>query len=290
MKTLIKNTLPKNSLVYKFIRNIYQYRYWHPKEWENDIIADYAAYKGKVNFIQVGSSNGVSADPINKIIMSHDWHGILVEPVKYIFEELKKNYSLIKDRLIFENSAISNTNGKLKFYRLKKSENPNLPYWYEQLGSFNKEVVIKHKDAIPGFDELFFEDSVNAITFKDLISKHNIKKVDFIEIDTEGYDFEILKMIPFSDLKVDFIMFENRHLSDRDYRKALRLLKDNGFVLGSKYKDTIAVSKEILPFILSIDHMEESNISRTKNENNSKQGKNQEYTYHLSAKPPRTLH
>ena len=250
MKTLLKNILPANSLLYNITRKFYNYKFWHPKEWRSDILQAYANYNQNVKFIQIGSSNGITADPITNFILNNNWNGILVEPVKYIFEELKKNYSSIKNRLIFENCAIANENGKLKFYRLKKSDQNDLPFWYEQLGSLNKNVVLKHKDSIPNFDELLMEDTVDAITFKKLVDKHSIKKIDFIQIDAEGFDYEILKMIPLADFKVDFIMFENRHLPDQDFKSAIKMLKKNGFQVGTKYKDTIAVRKEIVPFLI----------------------------------------
>jgi FkbM family methyltransferase len=249
MKTLIKSILPENSKAYKFMESVYRFKFWHPKEWKNDILVDYANYKSHVNFIQVGSNNGITADPISRFVMNNDWKGILIEPVPYLFDELKKNYSPYSHRLIFENSAIANVNGNLKFYRLKKSDQEGLPVWYDQLGSFNKEVVLKHRDSIPNFDELFIEDTVSAITFSDLLKKHSVKKVDFIQIDTEGYDYEILKLIPFAELNIEFIMFENRHLSDEDYKNAIKLLTSQGFLVGSYYKDTIAVSERVLAFI-----------------------------------------
>ena len=251
MKTLIKNIVPTNSTVYKFMESIYHYKYWHPKNWTSDILIDYANYRNHVNFIQVGSNNGITADPISRFILNKNWHGVLIEPVPYLFDELKVNYQEYTNRLKFENSAIADKNGQLNFYRLKKSDRKDLPYWYNQLGSFNKKVVMKHKESVPGFDELFIEDKVNTITFKDLIQKHSINNIDFIQIDTEGYDYEILKLIPFDNLNVEFVMFENRHLSDSDYKKAIKLLKSHSFEVGTYYKDTIAVNKYILHSIVS---------------------------------------
>lgn len=249
MKSIVKKLIPMNSAVYKLMRNIYRYKFWFPKDWKSDMIQDYANYNPNARFIQIGSNNGVSADPINKLIQENNWHGILIEPIHYLYEELKKNYQNIKNRLVFENCAIANSSGNLKFYRLEKSNAPNLPYWYDQIGSFNKDVVLKHADLIPNFHELLIEDNVRAITFRDLLNKHSIKNIDLIQIDTEGYDFEILKMIPFSELKIDFIMFENQHLSNSDFKKAIKLLKSHGYKIGSQYKDTIAIKKDILPLI-----------------------------------------
>ena len=104
---------------------------------------------------------------------------------------------------------------------MKKSDAINLPVFYDQIGSFNKEVVLKHRNAIPGFDALFMEDKVNAITFKQLVEKYAITALDLIHIDTEGYDYEILKMIDFKTytgketLALDgFQVFDNKDIKE----------------------------------------------------------------------------
>jgi len=246
MKTLIKKLLPNDHPVFKMGQKLYHYRYWHPRRWNFDIVHSYAELKKNVRFIQIGSNNGISNDPLHDHIVKYKWEGILVEPVPYLFEDLKVNYEKIKDRFIFENSAITNISGKLKFYRLKKSDLEGLPVWYEQLGSFDKEVISKHKNRIPHFDELLIEDSVNAITFKELLDKHSVKQINLIHIDTEGHDFEILKLIPFSSLNVAVLMFEHIHLSAADYRSAIALLKKNDFLVRTIHEDVIAVKPKVL--------------------------------------------
>lgn len=129
---------------------------------------------------------------------------------------------------------------------------PNLPEWYDQLGSFKKEVVLKHRRDIPFFDELFIEDFVYAITFRELLEKYSIKKLNLIHIDTEGFDYEIIKMIPFADIDMDLIMFEHKHLSDSEFKKALRLLHRNGYRVGIKDgADAIAVKSYIMNNLIS---------------------------------------
>ena len=252
LNKIIKKIIPKNSPVFRLLFKWYDYKYWFPKywlptRWPYNVLQAYANYKaGHVSFIQVGSNNGVTGDPINKYIVNNHWQGILVEPVPYLFEELKKNYKNFEQRLIFENAAIASKNGKLKFYRLQKSDLPGLPVWYDQLGSFNKETVLSHKNTIPFFEDLFMEDTVNAITFESLLHKHSIKKTDLVHIDAEGYDFEIIKLIPFNLLGVELIMFEQFHLSDADYKKAIQLLRKEGYILGIVDTDTIGIKKNTL--------------------------------------------
>ncbi|MFD2515661.1 FkbM family methyltransferase [Pontibacter locisalis] len=249
MKTIVKKILPHNSFVLSFYRKLYwryvSYKRGHPVAWNFDILKTYARIKNHVNFLQIGSNNGISGDPICDLIKERGWQGVLVEPVPFLYEELKHNYREFHDQLSFENSAIAHVNGRQKFYRIK--EVPGLPQWYSQLGSFNKDVIVGHKSYIPDFDNLFIEDYVNTITFNDLLAKYSIKSLNLIHIDTEGFDYEIAQMIPFSSLDVDLVMFEHKHLSSSDYAGITKLLRDKGYKVGKNDSvDTIAVKKKIL--------------------------------------------
>lgn len=69
---------------------------------------------GKIYFCEIGAMDGKRHDDMYKYIQKYNWKGILVEPLRDMFEKLKINYSN-KQGLIFENSAISNRNSKKKF-------------------------------------------------------------------------------------------------------------------------------------------------------------------------------
>lgn len=225
-----------------------------PNPQKFDILNAYVKYKqSDIIFLQIGSNDGMHGDPICNYIKKYKWRGVLVEPVPYLFDRLKANYEDFQDWLSFENSAIANENGKMKFYRLKKSDLPNLPEWYDQLGSFKKEVVLKHRNRVPFFDDLLIEDCVNAITFKELLEKYGLRNLHLIHIDTEGYDYEIIKMIPFADIEIELIMFEYKHLSYADYRKAVKLLNTMGYQVHSvgNQGDTVAIKKTILDRLTS---------------------------------------
>lgn len=43
-------------------------------------------------FIQIGSNDGILHDQIHNYVMKYNWSGVLIEPVKYIFNSLVKNY------------------------------------------------------------------------------------------------------------------------------------------------------------------------------------------------------
>ncbi len=251
IRTVVKSIISPNSQAFRFLFRLYDWRYWFPKfwlptRWHFNILRSYADYNKQVRFVQVGSNDGLSNDPLREYILRDQWTGILVEPVPYLYERLKVNYAGHEHTLVFENSAIAASTGELPFYHLKESELPGLPEWYNQLGSFNKEVVLRHEHAIPHFNDLLIEDHVQAISFRELLAKHHMEAVDLVHIDAEGYDYEVLKLIAFEKLDIGLLMFEHKHLSVPDYKKAIRLLRQEGFVVGITDVDSIALKKGLL--------------------------------------------
>ena len=50
--------------------------------------------------------------------------------------------------------------------------------------------------------------TTKSITFDTICSNHGITDIDYLQIDTEGFDSEIIKMIDFSKYKINTIRFE----------------------------------------------------------------------------------
>ena len=59
-----------------------------------------------------------------------------------------------------------------------------------------------------------------AMTFSDLIIKHKVKDIDLLQIDTEGYDGELICSIDFNLIRPKFIRYEDKH-TDNVYKKKL---------------------------------------------------------------------
>lgn len=201
------------------------------------VVGLWSQKKSNFFFIQIGSNDGVSGDPIHSYVVKYNWSGILVEPVKYLFQKLIKNYHE-KNNLFFENAAISNKSGYKKFYYLKETTD-FLPWWYNQIGSFSKKHLLKHK-AISNIGKYIVAEKVKTIQFMELIQKYDVNEVDLLHIDAEGYDYEILKAINFSEIKPKIILFEHKHLKNEKYNESQDLLKKNGYILHKSRVDTFA--------------------------------------------------
>lgn len=202
------------------------------------IIKAYAHRHKDFFFIQIGAFDGIRNNPIRKYILKYEWKGILVEPVKYIFDRLVNNYKGYSN-LSFENIAISDKDEIKDFHFLREGSN-NLVSYYEELGSLSSEVTLKHRDVIPGIEDYLVTAKVTCITLMTLLQRHNIKKVDLLQIDSEGYDYKIIASIDFKVIKPKVIIYERVHLNNYDSKQCISVLKNNGYTVIKLGVDAIA--------------------------------------------------
>jgi FkbM family methyltransferase len=99
-------------------------------------------------FVEIGSNDGEQHDHLRPIVLSYPWSGIMVEPVPYVFERLRRNYEELP-RIALDKVAIADRDGSLPFYHLapaSEEERDRLPSWYDAVGSLSREVVLSHGD------------------------------------------------------------------------------------------------------------------------------------------------
>ena len=208
-------------------------------------------------FIQIGANNGVNRDPFYKFITKHTLSGILIEPVSFLFDQLKKNYQN-RQGLFFENVAIGNPQEHLTFYRINSAKNK----FYDQLGSFNKATILKHKKNIPNLEELIIEEPVQVMDFNTLVKKYQKKKIDILIMDTEGYDGEIIKMIDFNNIDFDLVIFESKHLSTLEHKSCISLLQSHNFKSIVNKSDTICIKNDLADILKHTDELHSENIEK----------------------------
>ena len=191
----------------------------YPAFWFNKLL------KGKKAFIlQIGSNDGKTGDPLYPLLRKNKrWKALFVEPVPYLFERLKKNYP-DRTRFSFENAAV-NKGEKLKFYWIDpaiKKIFKDLPFWYEQLGSFDKQHIINElgKEVEP----FILASEIHGITLESLLERNQVRQIDVLHIDAEGYDWVILSQLDLQRFEPKFILFEYKHLPEEARVNAFRFL------------------------------------------------------------------
>ncbi len=204
----------------------------------HQIIEQVAAECDGLFFIQIGANDGVIHDPIYRYVVQDDWQGILVEPVRYYYDRLKENYHH-QANLIFENVAISDCDEKRDFYYIQEGVE-HLPGWSRGLGSFYRDVLLKHKRVIPDIEQYIVHRKVQCISLTSLLAKHRVGSVDLLMMDTEGYDFELLKQVDFSRIMPKVIVYEHKHLSRSDRYACRTMLAEHGYIFSRHFSNTMA--------------------------------------------------
>lgn len=149
----------------------------------------------------------------------------MVEPQADVFNnELIKTYANNKN-VILENVALGKEEGQLSFYRVAISK----ARWATGLSSFDKKSLEGHIEEVP------------TVKITGLMSKNKIESFNVLCIDTEGYDFEIIKLIDLKKFHPEVILFESKNLSDNDFIAAKELLTSNGYTLFWEKGDTLAI-------------------------------------------------
>lgn len=216
----------------------------------------YSKSKSPFRVIQIGANDGISHDLIHKFIKRDHWQGVLLEPQKIVFDRLSKLYQ--KDAgIIPVNAALGNEDGQTQLYKIGFSD----ARWATGLASFNRDVlenafssgyVQKKADeegvSIPNDSTLHIvTENIQVISPLSLMKLGNITQYDLLQIDTEGFDYEVIKIFANQTVLPNVIIYENAHLGASQQSQCLSELNSKGFICRDYGKDTLAVREHLAP-------------------------------------------
>jgi FkbM family methyltransferase len=172
--------------------------------------------------LQIGSNDGHTNDPLNTFLnQNKNWKATFVEPVPFLFQRLVERYHDQRERFNFINAAVSDTRDELNFYFIApeaRIAHPELPDWYDQLGSFDPDHIKKHfGDELNDFHR---ELRISCTTLNEIIEQTKYPKIDVLHIDTEGHDWKILQCLNLNLHHPKIIIVEFKHL-DEPSREAM---------------------------------------------------------------------
>jgi len=176
--------------------------------------------------IKVGAHKGTDI----KIQIKNKDRCIFIEPVKELFDILEEslNNKYPNNKFIYLNQAASNSVGSLSLYVPEVNESG--PSYLDQLSS----VLPNHvKDHNLSFSSIKRE--VESTTLDSLIENNGITSIEYLIIDTEGHDKEVLDGLTY--IKPDTIIFENKHIggtfskNKTKYKDTLTNLRNKGYML-----------------------------------------------------------
>ena len=179
----------------------------------------------------------------------HDQNILLVEPVPYNYEILDSEYKDDPKVIICKNAIIDKSKKDFFYYVKKESITKLGKHWASQIGSFDKNHILNHKNKRFDIKEDDIETiQIEFITFDDLIQKYSIKSIDKLQIDVEGAEYKIMNSINFHKIEINKTLFESKHF-DGTFTEGKKLqeiqekLKSNGYKLQQIDKENILASK-----------------------------------------------
>ena len=190
----------------------------------------------EITFIQVGANDGISHDNIFPFFKSHKCRGVLVEPLPHFFERLKLNYA-DSPSMVPLKIALHPTAKTFDIFSVNPQALHKYPHWVSGIASFNKDHLFSN--GIPESD--LISESVACTSLTQLVKDHNLFGLDYLQIDTEGFDEEIIKMIDFSIIKPKLVKFESVHLNKSQKNSTISLLNAHGYKIIDERRDMIAL-------------------------------------------------
>lgn len=157
------------------------------------------------------------------------------------FGYLKKNienFDIKKNLEIFLiKKALGNEKKKIKIKHLQESSSSTINDINTNSKYFKKKSFLLYKNKINNF---YIEKITEQIRLDDFMYENKIPKIDFLKIDTEGYEMKVLLGLGKEFKKVSIIMFEHHYdnmiIKNYKFKDINQLLKKNNFYQIYKYK------------------------------------------------------
>lgn len=210
-------------------------------------IASAGAFK-RLKFVQVGANDGKTGDPIHNAVLAYADSALLIEPQSWLIDGLRSNYSSFAGNLVIENIAIGTAPGEMELHIL---DEVHWPEYIKRTGrhpspifSPCREQVLRRVSARLELDSESVEAAVIPVPvpvepLSSLLEKHDFTDVDILQIDCEGWDYEVIKSL--GDVRPPIINFESANLSETDWNSFVDWSIQNGYGYIRTGMDTLAL-------------------------------------------------
>ena len=202
------------------------------------LLIDIGAHKGES--IKLFSKNFI----IKKII-SFEASPINFEYLKKKIKNNKQGYN--NTEIVLENTALGAEDKIIEFNQFNESSSSTI----KEIDKESK--YYKRKFRLINFlnnKETYQKIKIKISKLKDYIEKNNIKKIDFMKIDTEGYEFEILLGLENKIKLVDIIMFEHHY--DNMIKKGYTFEDINKLLIKNNFNK---IYKSRMPFRKTFEYI-----------------------------------
>lgn len=175
-------------------------------------------YKTEGYFVEFGATNGYNISNTWLLEKHFGWTGIVAEPSKFWHTDLHQNRSCA----IETNCVWSKTGETLVFNEV----NAETAHYGPELSTIDTFTL---SDNHGGTRQTGVKYNVETISLEDLLVKYNAPSdIDYLSIDTEGSEFEILSNFNFDKYRIKIITCEHNYTPMRE--QLHELLTSKGYI------------------------------------------------------------
>lgn len=229
--------LKARAIQYRFTLNAYQRLCHISRDWGVSSVVDYVGLsRSQLSqdlwvlsvlgapksgfFVEFGATNGIDLSNTYLLEKSFGWQGILAEPAKCWWNELaRQRWAVIDHRCVWSQSGVD-----LMFNETKIEELSTI----NEFSSADRHSIRRQRGKVY---------SVETVSLLDLLDGHSAPAViDYLSIDTEGSEYEILSHFDFSRYTFRLITVEHNYSENRlaifdlltthGYRRVLESISD----------------------------------------------------------------
>ncbi len=216
------------------IKNLYtmQYNIKFYSQYGQDKFCYDKFFNDKVGFfVEIGADDGIDKSNTYFFEKELGWNGLCIEPRTSAYDKL-----IFNRRCLCENVAVSSVSKDVPQDFLE------LEGWGKGLSGLVDHYDPRHLQRIKREQKhpqhvITKTIKVPVVSLQQLFDKHNIVHIDFLSIDTEGGELEILETLNWDQTSIDVICIENNYnysfedfFKDKGYKKIQKLVIDEIYV------------------------------------------------------------
>lgn len=159
---------------------------------------------GKRIFVEIGANDGVTISNTYHLETEHGWEGIAVEPLPEAYRKLARHRQCIT-----VNACIADHDGSTSFHAISGTP--------EMLSGIFHKYDDRHKRRVrrnlKRHNATAQEITVPCHRLDTVLELYGISHIDYLSIDTEGGELDILKSIDFDAIRIELISVGNNYLT-----------------------------------------------------------------------------
>lgn len=206
-------------------------------------------------FLNIGANDGITNDPIYDFIAPFELRGLAIEPTADAYSRLVENYKNFTHIQCIKAAIYSNI--KMPLYRVNNELLEANPA-FSQITTSNKSQLIAslHKlineapddhaqnkvnlallDKQRPIESMLVEDrEVTYLSFSDLCGQYHVTRVDILNLDAEGEDYNIFMSIDLDVWKPKVIIVETMFFNTQQLSLFLKKMARHGYEYIQKFE------------------------------------------------------